>query len=313
MIRKVYKLKFRTGVHFGNGSLSGTKNTFTSDVLFSAMCKEAIKLGNSDTDYLNKFVEYAENDKIRFSDAFPYIDGTLFIPKPFIPLNIETESNSVMKKAYKKLKYLPSNEIDKYMSGKLDVIATNKKLSSLGKSEARNHVAVRTGEDPMPYYIGIYRFSEKAGLYIIAEFENDETKEMFDNIFRSLSYTGIGGKLSSGLGKFDIEEIDIPNVLESRIENSSEYRIKLLLSGSIAADDEIEDVLSGESYYRLEKKSGFVSSETYSNTFMKKYDLYVFRSGSCFEKEYKGSIRDVSIKGTHPVYRYAKPLFMGVI
>lgn len=38
-----YKLKFSTGVHFGNGSLDNTEYTFCADTLFSALCIEAVK------------------------------------------------------------------------------------------------------------------------------------------------------------------------------------------------------------------------------------------------------------------------------
>ena len=40
--------------------------------------------------------------------------------------------------------------------------------------------------------------------------------------------------------------------------------------------------------------------------------MYVFAAGSCFKNEFEGDIYDVTNGGSHPVYRYAKPLFMGV-
>jgi CRISPR-associated protein Csm4 len=44
----------------------------------------------------------------------------------------------------------------------------------------------------------------------------------------------------------------------------------------------------------------------------KKRDFYSFAAGSVFQNKFEGDIFDVSIKGNHPVWRYAKPLFMAV-
>ena len=44
----------------------------------------------------------------------------------------------------------------------------------------------------------------------------------------------------------------------------------------------------------------------------KKKDLYVFRAGSCFVHPFAGDIYDVSDGGSHPVYRYARAMFLGV-
>ena len=44
----------------------------------------------------------------------------------------------------------------------------------------------------------------------------------------------------------------------------------------------------------------------------RKRDFHVFAAGSCFANQFLGDIFDVSTGGAHPVYRYAKPLFMEV-
>ena len=55
-----------------------------------------------------------------------------------------------------------------------------------------------------------------------------------------------------------------------------------------------------------------MASEFYAEEYRRKRDLYVFAAGSCFKNEFEGDIYDVTNGGSHPVYRYAKPLFMGV-
>ena len=85
----------------------------------------------------------------------------------------------------------------------------------------------------------------------------------------------------------------------------------MLLSTALPRDDELENALLGASYL-LERRSGFVFSEQYADDLRKKMVLYVFSSGSCFENRFEGDIVDVSDGGNHKVYRYAKPMFIGL-
>lgn len=78
----VYKLKFKTPVHFGTGRLSGTMNTIYADTIFLALCCEAQKLmGEGGAD---KLCSLAENNGLRISDAMPYFNDALSIPKPIM-------------------------------------------------------------------------------------------------------------------------------------------------------------------------------------------------------------------------------------
>ena len=85
----------------------------------------------------------------------------------------------------------------------------------------------------------------------------------------------------------------------------------MLMSLALPKDEELEDALQGASY-QLVKKSGFVASDTYAPQQMRKKDLYVFKAGSCFQHSFQGDLWDVSEAGMHPVYRYAKGMFLGV-
>ena len=62
--------------------------------------------------------------------------------------------------------------------------------------------------------------------------------------------------------------------------------------------------------YSFEKRSGFVFGV--GGDGLKKKDLYVFGAGSCFKNCFAGDIYNVSRGSEHPVYRYAKALFMEV-
>ncbi len=97
--------------------------------------------------------------------------------------------------------------------------------------------------------------------------------------------------------------------LLERLQGQDRY--SMLLSTALPMENEMAIALEGASYL-LEKRSGFVASDTYAEEFRRKKDLYVFASGSCFINRFSGGVYDVSEGGCHPVYRYAIPLFMGV-
>lgn len=45
---------------------------------------------------------------------------------------------------------------------------------------------------------------------------------------------------------------------------------------------------------------------------MRKQERYVFIPGSCFQQVFKGTVITEKNRGTHPIFRYEKALFLGV-
>ena len=130
-----------------------------------------------------------------------------------------------------------------------------------------------------------------------------------DELFEGLQYTGIGGKKSSGLGRFIYKVCKVPEDMMGYLKKKSEKNI--LLSTALPEDEELEQVMKGSSYLLI-KRSGFVDSSEYALQQMRKRDLYVFSSGSCFAHTFRGRIIEERNGGKHPVFRYAKAFFMGV-
>lgn len=299
----VYKLEFTTSVHFGNGMLSDTGVTFCADTLFSALYIEAMKLGKESI-----FFSEVEHGNLLFTDAFPYIGDQYYLPKPMLYVEPKERGNSSDKKKIKRMKYIPVEEVDNFLNGTMDLAAS--KMNELGYNSMQVMAAIRSErEDTLPYYVESYYFNEGNGLYIIAAYDNDEGRELLDELLESLSYTGIGGKRASGKGKFVVK---IGKKAESllRLLNRKSSR-HMLLSSALPKEDELEKTLDGASYL-LQKRSGFIYSDTYAEEQRKKQDLFVFQAGSCFVNCFDGDIYDVGNGGGHSVYRYAKPIFMGV-
>lgn len=303
------KLSFSTPVHFGSGRLDTAEMTFCADRLFSALCIEALKKGGEE--YLHKIYSAAKSDKLLLSDGLPYIGDTYYIPKPVIHIEHgNDESSSVLKKAFKKLAYIPVNKIDNYFKGNIDPGFENEEFSKIGRFGKRHLVSIRNGkEDSEPYRVGDFSFSGNSGLYVILGCENDDLYYEISELIEAIGYSGIGGKVSSGMGKFSVSMRKVPDELIRAFEGEHDKYVSL--SVCMAGNDELESILENAGYVML-KRSGFINSYTYADSFRKKKDLYCFAAGACFEKRFKGDLFDVSQEGAHPVWRYAKPLLMGV-
>lgn len=312
----IYKLDFQTGVHFGTGMLNESAYTFQADQLFSALYIEALKL-----DLAQELYQAVKDGTLLFSDAFPYKDDQFMVPKPMIYVEPKQKGASEQKKAYKKLKFLPVEDLAAFLDGTMD-ITTEDPMKNFGSFQQQTMAGVRGNDETAPFRVGTFYYSKPdenqregepkpdCGLYIIVAHADQEKKYLAEELLESLSYAGIGGKKSSGLGRYELVNVKkIPSALTECLGRKSDKNI--LLSTALPTDEEMEHALEDASYL-LQKRSGFVASANYADEWRKKRDLYVFGSGSCFKNRFQGDVFDVSDGGKHPVYRYAKPLFMGV-
>lgn len=304
---QVYKLEFQGAVHFGKNSLEDGEYVFCADTLFSALCHEALKKG---LDALNNLYQYVKGGDLLLSDAFPYIGDTFYLPKPMKRIDAgDSKGDSVIKKAYKKLKYIPAEQLDSYLHGEYDVFNAQD-ISGLGHFEMKVSAAVRGEEETKPYRIGCYYFNQGNGLYMIVGYQNPMVLQLVEELLECLAFSGIGGKRAAGLGRFVLHLGKLPANIHSRLVKSGKQY--MTLSVSLPTDDELEDALIGAEYL-LCKRSGFVASEQYAKEQQRKRDLYVLKAGACIRMLYAGDVYDMSDKnGSHPVYRYAKPMFMEV-
>lgn len=304
----IYKLEFTTAVHFGNRTLEDREFSFGADQLFSALCQECIKEG---VEKLEAFYQKVKDGNILFSDGLPYDACSYYIPKPLKRILVpdKEEGDSKKKKAYKKLKYIPIDKLEAYLDGKLDAEREREAQRNWGKGMLKTSAAVRGKEETEPYHVGLFQFQKGCGLYVILGYQGEEELELMQELFEKLSYTGLGGKRSAGLGKFQCIPKKIPKELKERLK--AREGECMTLSVALPREDELEKALERASYLVV-KRSGFVDSDNYADAQMRKKNLYVLQAGSCFRQRFSGDIYDVSDGGRHAVYRYAKPLFLEV-
>jgi len=319
----VIKWHFLTAVRFGTskGQLADSSYIMHSDTLFSALCQEALKLGGQEA--LQRLYDLCSSDRLLLSDTMPFMGENYFLPKPILQVErAAQESNSVLKKAYKKLKYIPTNLFATYLQSlqgtcQFDVEAVNFLLKDFVTNANRVMVGVKGNDAPQPFYVNTWTFAENAGLYVLAAFEDKADLDWLEQLMGNLGLQGIGGKKNSGLGKFEVEDVILLDktcseglkALQKLL--SSEGQWYMTLSGALPRVDELEHALDGAAYQVL-KRSGFVDSTCYAEEQRKRRTLYILAAGSCFRNSFCGAIYDVADGGSHPVYRYAKPLFLGV-
>lgn len=303
---RLYQLEFLNGVRFGKGNLDSNEITFHSDTLFSALFQEALKLGKE-----AEFLSSVQDGKIVFSDGFPYIHKSFCVPKPIVQLDTkgkENRGNSSEKKRLKKLKFVPQEYAEEFAKGVFPK-ECKEKMDDIGKFGMKVSVKLEEGKEPEPYRVSSFHFKEGSGLYFVLRYEDSDDAELFESLMKSLSYAGLGGKKSSGLGRFEYTCRRLPEAMERRFtEKHSRY---MLISSALPENEELPLVLESATYNIL-KRSGFVDSDTYADSHVRKNDRYVFAPGSCFAQPFDGTVIEENNGGRHPVFRYEKALFVGV-
>lgn len=316
---KLYKLTFNTPVHFGSdivgSSLEESDFICHSDTFFSALCLEYIKLNGAET--IDDFIDFFNNGKLLISSLLPYKNNDLYIPKPSIVIersdtkneNKEENSSSDRKKM-KKLNYIKVSDIDIYLNYIKGIGDFNfdYEYNNFAKYSLNQKVGLRDEENRL-YSLGTYSFYKNNGLYFALSFSDNETLKEFEKVLKSLSYSGIGGKRTHGLGNFEYNESDF-SAFENKLFKDSKY--KMLLSLFSPTENEMESIDFNNSFYSLIKRNGFIYSNNYSGNLSKRKSLSMFKEGSCFTDNINGNIKDVSQNGNHKVYRYGKAFYIGI-
>lgn len=316
---KLYKLTFNTPVHFGSdiigSSLEESDFICHSDTFFSALCLEYIKLNGAET--IDGFIDFFNNGKLLISSLLPYKNNDLYIPKPSIVIersdtkneNKEENSSSDRKKM-KKLNYIKVSDIDIYLNYIKGIGDFNfdYEYNNFAKYSLNQKVGLRDEENRL-YSLGTYSFYKNNGLYFALSFSDNETLKEFEKVLKSLSYSGIGGKRTHGLGNFEYNESDF-SAFENKLFKDSKY--KMLLSLFSPTENEMENIDFNNSFYSLIKRNGFIYSNNYSGNLLKRKSLSMFKEGSCFTDNINGNIKDVSQNGNHKVYRYGKAFYIGI-
>lgn len=310
----IYKLNFTAPLHCGRGdgavSLTNTSMTLHADTVFSALCNEAALM--SDKNAVKELVNLCQKGKLLFSDTFPFCGNELYLPVPLCPLKDNVAFDVKNRKKIKAVKWLPASE--KYLSAFSDYINKGNMFDdesiTTKFTQSRTDIKAcisRDEDDTAPFEISCVEFKENCGLYGIVGYENKDDLNFVLRLLESLGISGIGGQTSRGFGKFNVQ-ITENKFLTEHIK--AEKNFYMLLTSSLPKSNEIGKTLDG-AFYSLIRRGGFSLSPYIGNT-IKKQTQYYLVSGSVLKNKFDGDVFSVGENGSHAIYRYAKPLFLGI-
>jgi CRISPR-associated protein Csm4 len=244
----------------------------------------------------------------------------------------ESPQNQVRKlaKKVKKLQFIPLELFDRFINRELqieDLERISRQISAVNKSTVDQKVQIsrdldaKREEKTELYNVAVSSYRQNSGLYFIVHLP--ENSALFEEVLESLSFSGLGGKRSAGLGRFSWQKVALPQILRERItlsESSAQLAEKnmrlMALTSCLPNNSESEKALEGADYL-LKKHSGFAYSvdqngQTSTGTPLRKQDLYKFASGSTFANSFEGDIFDIRPADfAHEVLNYARPIFFG--
>lgn len=251
---KIIKLEFQTEVHFGEKALDTGDKIIYADSLFSALCHEAL---SQKENVFKKLICAVKENRIIISDAMPYIGKEFYVPKPKkkilydLPIQKDSTANN---KILKKLAYIPVSQFDDYLNKKLDIEKTADDFKNIGDFHIRQKASIaRDYTDSSPYAIKVFAFNKGSGLYVCIGYDSEQEYTLISDLFDQLSYTGIGGKVSSGLGKFTAHISNVPESLNKRLTENENTEENNTMYKNINNNSDVTDTVKYES--RTEDKT----------------------------------------------------------
>lgn len=309
----LFKLNFQSGLHVGASgggpSLDHGKMVIHGDTLFSALYLEMLKTGEQD----QLWTCFAKGG-LTLSDALPFHQDSYYLPKPllYIP-SLRHKGDSVQSKALKDLQFIAAADLPDYVQGLAEGTLQLNRWNTpvFGVMSVQTRVAIRGNDQPLPYSVAVWSFAPDCGLYIIVRYEEEVHLALLKKALTRLGLSGIGGKTSSGLGRFQLIETQIPNDVLALLDNE-QASYQMLLGPGLPADEELDPVLDG-GWYTLVRRGGFASTPFMTGSPRRKRTLYMLASGSCLRRRFQGHMRNIAWDGAeHPVWRCSSTLFVGV-
>lgn len=336
MMYYIFTLKFLTPVHFGDtadgGFLDKVAISCGADTLFAALCQEAALQGQ---ELVEQFIDKISQRKIVLSSLMPYFCDTqnnedmhFYLPKPLLTNEMgkkELKSFSEVKclaaqyKKQKNISFIRASQIKELVSGYEHGEAAAVACESFAVPYVSGRAALRE-DKPNPYYVGSYVFAANAGLYFICGVNEDEDIDFVENLLLNLGYSGIGGKRSSGYGKFELRDdrLEIDEEFYSydddealaKMLHDEDSNLQMCIAPLCPLADEIADVKKGT--YKLIKRGGFIASPELTEN-IKRDSVYMLAEGSCFAKRLHGQMLEQHVAGVeHGIYRNGLGLFVGL-
>lgn len=326
--------------------LEQSSDRIRSDSLFSAWISAYARLfGKAGVEELLERFRSEPQPPVRMSSTFIYShpegkNEIYYLPRPLkFPLKYPDEDLQFFKE-YKKLTYLPIPVWHRWYQGEgfttndaQELIDKTKKagtgngaLHQAGtfnygetfKTEKRPKIAVdRVTAATNLYHTGFVQFNwdqqnneicSLAGLYFLLEFPKED-KSLETNLHAALSLLGeegLGGRRSSGAGRFEIEwESSLPKDWQKILKPAKDMTHHCAIS--LFWDDDssvLKDLITDKCSYEIQERRGWIAGSP-SGRNLRRKSVQMFLEGSVFPHPPLGKLADVTPGGfkEHTIYR----------
>ena len=306
-----------------------TAESVHSDTLFSALCC-AVRLGWGETE-LSRLLEpfRAGDPPFLLASLFPYAGDVRFLPKPQLPLPLDTPGEAL--KRVRQVRWISLELFRSWLAGSLeaDVLQPEAFLTeqaawlsprerralpasflSEGRPLWARTVVPRVALDRVTNASQVYRagrllFGPDAGFHLLVAWRDDSWRTLVEAALRELGELGLGGLRSTGHGQFQLERTDPIEIPAPAVVGRL-----VLLSLYAPTRAELErGVLGSAARYDLVVRGGWIASP--DGTSYRRKEVRLLSEGSVVaalpDQEVLGQLVDVTpdiMRTTHPVYRY---------
>jgi CRISPR type III-A-associated RAMP protein Csm4 len=302
-----------------SGDRDRVDRIFHSDTLYSAVSSAMARLGMIE-DWLDATAR-APKPAVRFSSCFPFQGETMFV----VPPRSLWPPPPSAKVRWKGARFVPLSVVEDLIHGRplaeegwtVDgasecLVPIGSQSGPQGSSQGPFRVSVRSnaavdrhGAGVEPHSSACLEFAPSAGLWMTAEFADDDAREKWKapvtSALRLLVDSGFGGERSRGWGRATLALSDNGTLVEPAPEASGEKAWWKLSLFHPSSDDSV-DWNSGD--YSLTTRGGRVESDARWGDAKKPTRMVAEGSVIVAGSEPRGAAPDVAPEDfPHPVYR----------
>lgn len=292
---RLVEMRFLSSLHAGEAGLGLEEVSLLihSDTLYSALSHSWLQL----------YGEPVPEDVV-LSSAFPFLGGTYFFPRPMLPApGFTAEARFEFGKALKRLRFVAKKHFADWINGRAlefrDMLAESERLEAAVRTRTRPAVTLdRQSNASGLYFVGeaVFDRAQDAGLFALVNAEADRWPAL-EAAFTLLGEEGIGGRRSSGFGRFTCRFAD--GFDPGGAEGPNAY-----VSLSLVYPNGPAETKGNLIAYRLVERTGWVEAPGV-NYGERHRRVLMFAEGSVFKRPCTGKLVDVAPPGfgRHPVWR----------
>ena len=312
-----YRLSFTAPFHVdnrGNAFYEESGSFIHSDTLSAAILATWALI------WPEQIAEQAQNPTFKISSAFPYYRDCYFLPRALHSQAIRLREDQLKKaKKLKKIQWLDSKlwlaslgdenwaesiDLEKGVCQSVLVSQSTALPEKLWLEEERPRLAIdrnsNQAADSQIFNFSRIWFDKNGGLYFLAVFDDESSRQAFETVLSVLGDSGIGADRTSGNGCFTWSKGKMPDI------QLAEHGQAVALSLVNPAPSDCQTGWLEDSAYKLVSRGGWIGGSG-----IRKQRVRMFAEGSLFSNPLEGRMVNVSVEQlAQKVYRDGRGFFV---